>query len=114
MTRGADIWGATRGAEICGATEMCGAAATCGTGAAGVANPPLPGCAPAEVVASAVERMTNVAVRMLECNITRDSIGARPSQRPGGVLVAPVQAHASEMTVQLGNLSCREDRHPAV
>jgi hypothetical protein len=102
MTRGADIWGATRGAEICGATEMCGAGATeicgagatCGTGAAGGANPPLLGCAPAVVVAIAVERMTNVTVRMFDCNIKRDSIGARPSQPPSGMLVAPVQVPA--------------------
>ena len=116
ITRGADIWGATRGAEICGATKMCGAGATdicgagtaemcgagaveiCGagatwgTGAAGGANPPLLGCAPA-VVASAMERMTKVAVRMFDCNTKRDLIGA-PINRPSGVLVAPVQVPA--------------------
>jgi hypothetical protein len=74
-----------------GAAGMIGAGATCGTGTEGGANPLLLGCAPAAVIASAVERMTNVVVQMFDCNITRDSIGARPTQRPTGVLVAPVQ-----------------------
>ena len=83
-------------AEMCGAgaAEMGGAGATCGTGTEGGANPLLLGCAPAVVIASAVERMTNVAVRMFDCNITRDSIAARPTPRPSGVLVGPVQVPA--------------------
>ena len=90
-----DICGAGP-AEMCGAgaVEICGAGATWGTGAAGGANPPLLGCAPA-VVVSAMERMTNVAVRMFDCNTKRDLIGAPINvQRPSGVLVAPVQVPA--------------------
>jgi hypothetical protein len=87
-SRAAQIFGGQR----VGAVEICGAGATWGTGAADGANPPLLGCAPA-VVVSAMETMTNVAVRMFDCNTKRDLIGA-PINRPSGVLVAPVQVPA--------------------
>jgi hypothetical protein len=108
IARGADICGAKRGADICGA-EMRGAE-KCGAGAgraAGAPPPPRWNCADALVVASAADKMANIAVRMCGRNTSclRHSRNAHVVSwlRPASATTWLAQTWlAMEMTVHSG------------